>query len=344
MAPFETLYGRRCRSPVDWFEVGDIALVGPESVYKAIEKVRLIRERLRMEQNRQKSYADVRRRDLEFEVNDWVYLKISPMKGVMRFGKKEKLSPRYGGPYQILKSIGKVSYELDLSNELALVHPIFHVSMLKNFIVDPVSIIPLEGLGVDESLSYKEVSVEILGRQVKRLRNKEIASVKVLWRNHLVEHATWQIEADMSPYTLTVFLLLLFKLEGIGQGDWVRAMARWPRLPKMCLATTHHDHEGLHDPWWPPRPVVVKMDYSLERLAELYINEIVRLHGIPESTVSDRDPRRPVEKSDSNFGGYALSLDYGFDRSWDKHLALIEFGYNNTYQSSIGMPPYEALY
>ncbi|WMV25976.1 hypothetical protein MTR67_019361 [Solanum verrucosum] len=94
MAPFEALYGRRCMSLVNWFEVGDIALIGPESVYEAIEKVRLIRERLRMAQSRQKSYFDVRRRDLEFEVNDWVYLKILPMKGVMRFGKKGKLSPQ----------------------------------------------------------------------------------------------------------------------------------------------------------------------------------------------------------------------------------------------------------
>ncbi|WMV49376.1 hypothetical protein MTR67_042761 [Solanum verrucosum] len=95
MTLFEALYVRRCRTPVGWFEVGEIALIGPELVYEAIEKVRLIRSRLRTAQSRHKSYADVRRRDLEFEVNDWVYLKISPMKGVMRFGKKGKLSPRY---------------------------------------------------------------------------------------------------------------------------------------------------------------------------------------------------------------------------------------------------------
>ncbi|WMV30458.1 hypothetical protein MTR67_023843 [Solanum verrucosum] len=160
MAPFKASYGRRCRSMVGWFEVGEIALIGPESVYEAIEK-------------------------------------ISPIKGVMRFGKKGKLSPWNVGPYQILQRIGKVDYELDLPNELALVHPVFHVSMLKKCIGDSSSIIPLEGLGVDESFSYKEVPVEILDRQVKRLRNKEIASVKVLWRNHLVEGATWEAEADM---------------------------------------------------------------------------------------------------------------------------------------------------
>ncbi|KAK4726751.1 hypothetical protein R3W88_031668 [Solanum pinnatisectum] len=101
------------------------------------------------------------------------------------------------GPYQILKHIGKVAYQLDLPNELAPVHPVFHVSMLKKCIGDPVSIISLEGLGVDESLSYEEVPVEILDRQVKRLRNKEIAFVKDLRRNHLVEGATWEAEVDM---------------------------------------------------------------------------------------------------------------------------------------------------
>ncbi|WMV09674.1 hypothetical protein MTR67_003059 [Solanum verrucosum] len=107
----------------------------------------------------------------------------------MRFGKKGKLSPRCVAPYQILKHVGKFAYELDLLNELAPVHPVLHVSMLRKCIGDPVSIIPLEGLGVDESLFYEEILVDILDRQVKGLRNKEVASVKVLWRNHLVEGA-----------------------------------------------------------------------------------------------------------------------------------------------------------
>ncbi|WMV14028.1 hypothetical protein MTR67_007413 [Solanum verrucosum] len=102
MAPFESLYGRRCRSHIGWFEVGEIALIGPESVHEAMEKVCLIRERLTTTQSWKKSYAYVRRRDLEFDVNDSVYLKISPMKGVMRFEKKGKLSPHYVVPYRIL--------------------------------------------------------------------------------------------------------------------------------------------------------------------------------------------------------------------------------------------------
>ena len=101
IAPFEALYGRKCRSPIGWFEVGEIALIGQDLVFDAMKKVRLIRERLKSAQSRQKSYSDNRRKDNEFEVNDWVYLKISPMKGVMRFGKKGKLSPRYIGPYKV---------------------------------------------------------------------------------------------------------------------------------------------------------------------------------------------------------------------------------------------------
>ncbi|WMV09344.1 hypothetical protein MTR67_002729 [Solanum verrucosum] len=105
------------------------------------------------------------------------------MKGVMRFGKKGKLSPRYVGPYKILKRVGKVAYELELPTKLAIVHPIFHISFLKKCVGDPASIIPLEIVAVKDTLTYEEVPVEILDRQVRRLRNKEVASVKILWRS-----------------------------------------------------------------------------------------------------------------------------------------------------------------
>ena len=204
MAPFEALYGRRCRSPVGWFKVGEVALLGPDLVMEALEKVRMIRERLKTAQSRQKSYADVRRRALEFRVGDWVYLKVSPMKGVVRFGKKGKLSPRYVGPYKVMRRIGKVAYELELPSEMDLVHPVFHVSMLRKCVGDPNAIVPLDVVGVvEDNLTYEEVPVQILDRQVKRLRNKDVASVKVLWRNQQVESATWEAEADMQrryPY------------------------------------------------------------------------------------------------------------------------------------------------
>ncbi|KAH0661397.1 hypothetical protein KY284_026328 [Solanum tuberosum] len=114
MAPYEALYGRRCRSPIRWFVVGEAGLIGQDLVHQAMEKMKVIQERLKTAQSRQKSYPDVRRRELEFEVDDWVYLKVSPMKGVMRFGKKGKLSPRYIFPYRISKRVGNVAHELEL--------------------------------------------------------------------------------------------------------------------------------------------------------------------------------------------------------------------------------------
>ena len=128
----------------------------------------------------QKSYANHRIRYLEFEEGDMVYLKISPMKGVFRFGNKGKLSPRYVGPYEILQRVGKVAYELKLPSKLDSIHSFFHVFVLKKCIDDLESIFPIEGLGVKDNLFYEEVQVQILDSQVKKLRNKEVVSVKLL--------------------------------------------------------------------------------------------------------------------------------------------------------------------
>ncbi|XP_070029065.1 uncharacterized protein [Nicotiana sylvestris] len=167
MAPYEALYGRKCRSPIGWFKVGEAEFLGPNLVQQTMEKVKLIRDRLHTAQSRQKSYVDVRRRDLEFDVEDWVFLKVSPMKGVKRFGKKGKLSPRYVGPYKIIRRIGRVAYELDLPSELEAVHPVFHVSMLRKCIGDPSCITPIVDIHISEYLSYAEVPIAILDRQVQ---------------------------------------------------------------------------------------------------------------------------------------------------------------------------------
>ncbi|CAN4081452.1 unnamed protein product [Withania somnifera] len=119
------------------------------------------------------------------------------MKGVMRFGKKGKASPRYIGPYKIIRRYDQVAYELELPQELSTVHPIFHVSMLRRCIGDPSRITPIEDVQVTEDLTYEEVPIAILDRQVKKLRNKEMASVKVLWRNQQVEEVTWEAEETM---------------------------------------------------------------------------------------------------------------------------------------------------
>ena len=153
-------------------------MMRPDLVHYATEKVQLIRDILKTSQSRQKSYADVRRRKLEFQVGDWVFLKVSPMKRVMRFRKKGKLSPRYVGPYKILERVGKVAYELEVLAELAALHPLFHILLLKKCEGDPASIVSLESVAVRDSLSYKDVPLDILERQVRWKRNKEVVSVK----------------------------------------------------------------------------------------------------------------------------------------------------------------------
>ncbi|KAL0556514.1 hypothetical protein IC582_005028 [Cucumis melo] len=197
MAPFEALYGKCCRSPVCWGEVGEQRLMGPELVQSTNEAIQKIRSRMHTAQSRQKSYADVRRKDLEFEIGDKVFLKVAPMKGVLRFERRGKLSPRFVGPFEILERIGPVAYRLALPPSLSAVHDVFHVSMLRKYVPDPSHVVDYEPLEIDENLSYTEQPVEILAREVKTLRNKEIPLVKVLWRNHRVEEATWEREDDM---------------------------------------------------------------------------------------------------------------------------------------------------
>ncbi|KAL4020645.1 hypothetical protein IC575_019426 [Cucumis melo] len=197
MAPFEALYGKCCRSPVCWGEVGEQRLMGPELVQSTNEAIQKIRSRMHTAQSRQKSYADVRRKDLEFEIGDKVFLKVAPMKGVLRFERKGKLSPRFVGPFEILERIGPVAYRLALPPSLSTVHDVFHVSMLRKYVPDPSHVVDYEPLEIDENLSYVEQPVEVLAREVKTLRNKQIPLVKVLWRNHRVEEATWEREDDM---------------------------------------------------------------------------------------------------------------------------------------------------
>ncbi|KAL0549281.1 hypothetical protein IC582_013762 [Cucumis melo] len=197
MAPFEALYGRCCRSPVCWGEVGEQRLMGPELVQSTNEAIQKIRSRMHTAQSRQKSYADVRRKDLEFEIGDKVFLKVAPMKGVLRFERRGKLSPRFVGPFEILERIGPVAYRLALPPSLSAVHDVFHVSMLRKYVPDPSHVVDYEPLEIDENLSYVEQPVEVLAREVKTLRNKQIPLVKVLWRNHRVEEATWEREDDM---------------------------------------------------------------------------------------------------------------------------------------------------
>ncbi|GJS57908.1 putative reverse transcriptase domain-containing protein [Tanacetum coccineum] len=177
-APYEALYGRKCRSPICWAEVGEAQLTGPELIQETTEKIVLIKQRMQAAQDRQKSYADRKRKPMEFEVGDRVMLKVSPWKGVVRFGKRGKLNPRYVGPFKVLAKVGKVAYRLELPQELSRVHHTFHVSNLKKCYADEPLVMPLEGIHVDDKLQFVEEPVEIMEREIKRLKRSRIPLVK----------------------------------------------------------------------------------------------------------------------------------------------------------------------
>ncbi|GJU22997.1 putative reverse transcriptase domain-containing protein [Tanacetum coccineum] len=193
-APYEALYGRKCRSPVCWAEVGEAQLTGPELIQETTEKIVLIKQRMQAAQDRQKSYADRKRKPMEFEVGDRVMLKVSPWKGVVRFGKRGKLNPRYVGPFKVLAKVGKVAYRLELPQELSRVHHTFHVSNLKKCYADEPLVMPLEGIHVDDKLQFVEEPVEIMEREIKRLKRSRIPLVKVRWNSRRGPEFTWERE------------------------------------------------------------------------------------------------------------------------------------------------------
>src|SRR5262249_51139995 len=159
-------------------EVGEIHVKGPELFKETSEKTPIIQQRIRTAFNRQKSYSDMRRRDISFKVGDYVFLKISPIKGVIRFGKKGKLTPRYIGSFKILERVGNVSYRLALLLRIGHIHPIFHISILKKYVLDLSHELQIQDVEVGENLSYAKILVAIIDTQIRKLKNKEIEMVK----------------------------------------------------------------------------------------------------------------------------------------------------------------------
>jgi hypothetical protein len=154
MAPFEALYGQRCRTPLNWSEPGERCFFRTDMIKETEEKVRRIIHNLKEAQARQKNYADRRRKPLYFEVEDYVYLKVSPMKGVSRFGVKGKLAPRYIGPFPILERYGPVAYRLQLPKTLSAAHNVFHVSQLKKCLRVPDRTIEVTDVALEPDLTY----------------------------------------------------------------------------------------------------------------------------------------------------------------------------------------------
>ncbi|XP_047942829.1 uncharacterized protein LOC125189610 [Salvia hispanica] len=171
MAPYEALYGRKCRSPLYWDEVGERRALGLDAVEEMVEIVRQIRARMNGAQDRKNSYADVRRTDLQFQAGDKVFLKISPSKGITHFGVKGKLKPRFIGPYEILEGVGP----------------------LRKYVFNPKHVIRYEEVAVNPDLSYEEWPQMILDRKVQISRNKSSAFVKILRRNHGPEEAMMEL-------------------------------------------------------------------------------------------------------------------------------------------------------
>ncbi|GKD55394.1 putative reverse transcriptase domain-containing protein [Tanacetum coccineum] len=190
-------FGGMCSTNYLWAEVGEGQLIGPELVQETTEKISQIKDRLKVARDRQKSYADKRRKPLEFSVGDYVLLKVSPWKGVVRFGKKGKLAPRFVGPFEIIEKVGPVAYRLDLPEELNGVHDTFHVSNLKKCLADPTLQVPLDEIRVDAKLNFLEEPVEILEREFKKLKRSRIAIVKVWWNSKRGLEFTWEREDQM---------------------------------------------------------------------------------------------------------------------------------------------------
>jgi hypothetical protein len=177
--------------------MGESQVFGPKVLKDAERQVQMIRENLRIDQSRQKSYADQWRRDLSFEVGDFVYLKVSPMRGTRRFKVKGKLAPSYVSPFHVLDRKGEVAYQLELSPQLSDVHDMFHVSQLKKYLHVPEEQILMEQLDLGEDLSYNERPIIILDTVESVTHNKVVKMCKVQWSHHTEDEATWEHEEEL---------------------------------------------------------------------------------------------------------------------------------------------------
>ena len=197
MPPYEALYGRKCRTPVCWGEIGQREIGSKDLVESANERIELIRARLKAAQDRQKSYADKRRKPIEFQVGDLVLLKVSPWKGIIHYCKHGKLSPRFVGPFKIIKRVGPVAYQLQLREEMSGIHDVFHISNLRKCLTDENLIMPLKDIQVNEKLKFTEQPMRIEDRKIKKLKKKLIALVKIKWDSKRGPEYTWELESEM---------------------------------------------------------------------------------------------------------------------------------------------------
>nr|GEV79055.1 putative reverse transcriptase domain-containing protein [Tanacetum cinerariifolium] len=190
----KALYCRKCRSPVCWTKVGEAQILCLELIQETTDKILQIKQRMQAARDRQKSYAYLKPKPMEFQVGDKVMVKVSPWKGVVRFGKRGKLNPRYVGPFRVLEKIKKVAYKLELPKELSRVHNTFYVSNLKKCHVDKPFAVPLDGLHFDDKLHFVGEPVEIVDHEFKRLKRSQIPLVNVRWNSKRGLEFSWEHE------------------------------------------------------------------------------------------------------------------------------------------------------
>ena len=197
MAPFEALYGRPCRTLLCWTQVGERSIYGADYVQETTERIGVLKLNMKEVQDRQRSYADKRRRELEFEVGDRVYLKMAMLRGPNRSISETKLSPRYMGPFRIVERVGPVAYRLELPDVMRAFHKVFHVSMLRKCLHKDDEVLAKIPEDLQPNMTLEARPVRVLERRIKELRRKKIPVIKVLWDCDGVTEETWEPEARM---------------------------------------------------------------------------------------------------------------------------------------------------
>ncbi|KAA3457139.1 Retrotransposable element Tf2 [Gossypium australe] len=272
---------------------------------------------LKAASDKQKSYADLKRKEIEFQVGDKVFLKVSPWKKVFRFGWKGKLSPRFIGPYEIIERIGSIAYHLALPSELEKIHDVFHMSMLRRYRSDPLHVIELTEVEIEPDMTYGEKPVKILAREVKQLRNKSIALVKVLWQRHGVEEATWEPKEAMRNQYPNLFTSKIFRDENPSEGENCNS----PILGLVRIVVSRTTNSSYD----------VKAPVDLRNRKDTIVKtRFIRSCIIPcLGHGLDTELRSRVRP----YLGYSISIEYRFrDMALASYYVYDEFGYPSLFQ------------
>jgi len=299
MPPFEALYGRPCRTPLCWTEVGERQDIKPEIIQESTEQVELLKNRLREAHDRQKSYADKRRKGLEFKVGDLVYLKMRLFKGLNRWAKRGKLKSRYMGPYPIIERVGAVAYRLDLPADLAAFHDVFHISVLRKVVTEPKLIIsrPPEDLELDLSVKGKPVS--IVSHRENGSRGKKVKSIQVCWERDGIQELSWESERMMREDYPE-----LFKDEEEDHGDGSNSRTNSIVVGENCnTPILQLDHEAQVQPandLNPSENLMIPRDYKRRTQTPNQVIKTLSRQPRTTQTTGDRccvEPESPRESS-----------------------------------------------